>query len=155
MKHDKHQTHHSITKPFPWVLAASLLLPGAFAFAQTPATAPTTPAAPMHSMTDSAGKTTPMAGGMHSGMDMKTMMKNMNDKMAGMAPSGNPDVDFAAMMRIHHLGALDMAEVQLRDGKNPQMRSMAKDIIKAQKKEIAIFDKFLAKNAGAATPMKK
>lgn len=155
MKHDKHQTLHLITKPFPWVLAASLLMPGVHALAQTPATAPATGAAPMHSMTDSMGKSSTMAGGMHSGMDMKAMMKDMNDKMAGMPPSGNPDVDFAAMMRIHHLGAISMSEAQLRDGKNPQMRSMAKDIIKAQKKEIEMLDKFLAKNAGTAMPMKK
>ena len=77
-------------------------------------------------------------------MDMKGMMGNMSEKMASMPTSGNPDVDFAAMMRIHHIGALDMANVELRDGKNAQMRSMAKSIIAAQKKEIAQFDKFLA-----------
>ena len=67
--------------------------------------------------------------------------------------SGDPDVDFARMMRIHHVGAVDMAKAQLRDGKNPQMRKMAQDIIAAQNKEIAIFDKFLA-SKGQATPKK-
>ena len=77
-------------------------------------------------------------------MDMKAMMAGMSEKMAAMPPSGNPDIDFAAMMRIHHIGALDMAEAELKNGKNAQMRSMAKSIIAAQKKEIAQFDKFLA-----------
>lgn len=91
------------------------------------------------------------AGG---GMDMKAMMKGMNDKMSSMAMSGNPDVDFAMMMRIHHQGAIDMAQAELRDGKAPQMRKMASAIISAQKKEIAEIDKFLAKeHQGAA--MKK
>lgn len=35
-------------------------------------------------------------------MDMKAMMKDMHDKMSSMPMSGNPDVDFAMMMRIHH-----------------------------------------------------
>jgi len=80
------------------------------------------------------------------------MMKDMNDKMASMKMSGNADIDFAMMMRIHHLGAIDMAQAQLRDGKNAQMRRMATNIIAAQKKEIAELDKFIAK--GAAAPAK-
>ena len=62
-----------------------------------------------------------------------------------MKPSGNVDIDFAMMMREHHQSAITMAEAELQNGKDPQMRVMAKDIIYAQKKEIAVFDKFLAK----------
>ena len=81
-----------------------------------------------------------------SGADMKTMMKDMSNKMGSMPMTGNVDVDFAMMMRIHHQGAVDMAEAQLRDGKDSQMRKMAKDIIASQKKEIAQFDKFIEKS---------
>jgi uncharacterized protein (DUF305 family) len=81
---------------------------------------------------------------MPANMDMKSMMKGMNDKMASMPMSGDSDADFVSMMRVHHQGAIDMAETELRDGKSPQMRKMAKEIIAAQKKEIAKFDKFLA-----------
>ncbi len=94
------------------------------------------------------------------GMDMKSMMAGMNDKMAMMKPSGNTDVDFAMMMRMHHQAAVTMAEAELQSGKDPQMRVMARDIIYAQKKEIAVFDKFLAKRGepgmkmgDAAAPM--
>ncbi len=96
------------------------------------------------------------------GMDMKPMMTDMHDQMMGMKPSGNADVDFAMMMKIHHQGAITMAEAQLKNGKDAQMQMMAKDIIRAQKKEIAAFDKFLAKRGDAGkkmgepgTPMKK
>ena len=44
---------------------------------------------------------------------------------------------------------------QLRDGKNPQMRAMAKKIIASQKKEIAEFDRFLAKQDPQHHTMKK
>jgi len=88
-------------------------------------------------------------------MDMQAMMKGNNDQMSGMKMTGNVDVDFAMMMRIHHQGAIDMAQVELRDGKAPEMRKMAKDIIAAQKKEIAQLDKFLAKNGHPVDKMSK
>ena len=84
-------------------------------------------------------------------MDMKSMMKENNDKMASVKTSGNPDVDFAQMMRIHHQGAIDMAQSQLRDGKDPQLLSMAQDNITAQKKEIAVLDAFLVRNGNQRT----
>ena len=89
------------------------------------------------------------------GMDMKGMMKDNNDKMSAMKMTGNADVDFAMMMRNHHQGAIDMAEAELRDGKDPQMKKMAKSIIAAQKKEIATFDKFLAKQGQPVEKMAK
>jgi len=89
------------------------------------------------------------------GMDMKSMMKNNDDKMASMKMTGNADVDFAMMMRVHHQGAIDMAEAELRDGKDAQMRKLATNIIAAQKKEIAQLDKFLVKNGQPAPKMNK
>ena len=84
------------------------------------------------------------AGSMGS-MDMhKSMMKGMKE-MEAMKPSGNADHDFAMMMKMHHQSALDMAEVELQQGKDATMRSMAKKIIEAQKKEIKEFDQWLAK----------
>ena len=122
------------------VLSAALLQPQAFAQMQMKPGSEATPAA--------KPATSSMQGGdmnMKS-MDMKGMMKDNNDKMSAIKMTGNTDVDFAMMMRIHHLGAIDMAQAELRDGKDPQMKKMAKAIIAAQKKEIAQFDKFLAKN---------
>ena len=118
-------------------LAGALLLP--LANAQAPAKS-----VPMQG---SMAASSTMAAG---GMDMKMMMKDMNDKMSSMQTSGNADVDFAMMMRIHHKGAIDMAKVELRDGKDIQMHRMAKGIIAAQEKEIAQLDKFLAKQGKPA-----
>ena len=111
---------------------------------------PVVNAQPAAGMQGDMKKTMPMMGTKHDmdmkqGMDMKSMMSDMNDKMMAMKPTGNTDVDFAMTMRVHHQSAVTMAEAELQNGKDPQMRVVAKDIIRAQKKEIAVFDKFLAK----------
>jgi uncharacterized protein (DUF305 family) len=63
-----------------------------------------------------------------------------------MMPSGDADKDFAMMMISHHQGAIDMAEVELKYGKDAALKEMAKKIIDAQKKEIEDFKKWQAQN---------
>ena len=89
-------------------------------------------------------------------MDMhKSMMKGMKD-MGSMKSTGDTDRDFAMMMKMHHQSALDMANVELQQGKDAKLRSMAKNIISSQKKEIKEFDQWLAKHKQAiAEPMAK
>ena len=103
-----------------------------------------------HAQTSAKMSAAPMGG-----MDMKAMMKDNNDKMSSMEMTGKPDMDFAMMMRMHHQGALQMAEAELRDGKDPHMKSMAKSIIASQKKEIAQFDRFLASHGQKMDKMSK
>jgi uncharacterized protein (DUF305 family) len=75
------------------------------------------------------------------------------DSMQGssMPMTGDADVDFATMMREHHQMALPMARTELKDGKDPAMRRMARHVIDAQTKEIAQFDRWLAAHKKAAT----
>ena len=63
---------------------------------------------------------------------MTKMMKAMD-----ITPSGDVDVDFVAMMVPHHQGAIDMAQAELRYGRNEQLRRMAQEIIVTQQQEIA------------------
>jgi uncharacterized protein (DUF305 family) len=49
------------------------------------------------------------------------------------------------MMQLHHQQAVEMAEMEIAQGKSPAMKTMARQIIAAQKKEIAAFDAWLAK----------
>ena len=134
------------TLPVALVALSAALLPAVYA--QTTTATPGKDAVhegKTHSM--------PMSGagmGMKDMKDMKGMMKDNNDKMSSLPMSGNADVDFAMMMRVHHQGAIDMAQAELKDGKAPEMRKLAQNIIAAQKKEIAQLDKFLAKNGHRA-----
>ena len=63
---------------------------------------------------------------------MTRMMSAMETK-----PSGDIDRDFVAMMAPHHQGAIDMAVLELRYGKNEQLRRIAQEIIVSQMQEIA------------------
>ena len=88
-------------------------------------------------------------GGMQHGMPgsdaMKHAMMAGMDSMQTMPMSGETDKDFAMMMKVHHQQALDMAQVELDQGKSPAMKAMARKIISAQKKEIAQLDQWLGK----------
>lgn len=88
-------------------------------------------------------------GGMQHGAAGSNAMKHSMmagiDSMQTMPMSGETDKDFAMMMRVHHQQALDMAQVELDQGKSPAMKAMARKIISAQKKEIAQLDQWLAK----------
>lgn len=113
------------------------------ALAQTPAT-PAEKSAAKSSM-EKKDSMKPGMPGMAAGGGMQESMKGTMKSMESMKMSGDTDVDFATMMKMHHQGAIDMAQVELRDGKDAKMREMAKAIIKAQQKEIKQFDQWLAK----------
>ena len=74
-------------------------------------------------------------------MDM--MNKNMQE-MKSLQSTGNPDNDFAGMMKIHHMGALEMAQAEVAQGTNAEMKAMAQKMIDAQQKEIAELNAFLS-----------
>jgi uncharacterized protein (DUF305 family) len=63
---------------------------------------------------------------------MTKMMTEMSIR-----PSGDVDTDFVAMMVPHHQGAIEMAQAELRYGKNEPLRRMAQEIIVTQLQEIA------------------
>ena len=64
-------------------------------------------------------------------------MARMNRAMSSPgAMTGDPDRDFVAMMAPHHQGAIDMARIYLRSGRDPQIRRMANKIIADQEREI-------------------
>jgi len=66
--------------------------------------------------------------------NVSAMTKMMIDM--GIKPSGDVDTDFVAMMVPHHQGAIEMAQAELRYGRNEPLRRMAQEIIVTQLQEI-------------------
>lgn len=91
------------------------------------------------SETSTSVDTTGMAG-----KSMMTMMNSMMDNMKSMQSTGNPDNDFAAMMKVHHLGAIEMAQMQVAKGTDPQIKQMAQKMINDQQREVAELNAFLS-----------
>ena len=69
------------------------------------------------------------------------MMHNMNIDF-----TGNPDADFARSMIKHHRGGIEMAKIQLKYGKDPEIREMAEKLIKDQGGENDKFEAWLKNN---------
>jgi hypothetical protein len=77
----------------------------------------------------------------------------MSKMMAAMAvkPSGDVDRDFVATMAPHHQGAIEMAQAELRHGRNEQLRRIAQEIIVDQTQEIAAMRMALGQALPPAT----
>ncbi|MBC7383895.1 MAG: DUF305 domain-containing protein [Bacteroidia bacterium] len=74
---------------------------------------------------------------------MDTMHAVMN-RMEAMTMSHDPEIDFAKMMTMHHEGAISMANMELKAGKNDSLKRIAQKIITEQQKEIQQFKTILA-----------
>ena len=119
-------------------LAALALLPFAAGAQHVTHAHPTDPAR-------QGAKSARFAGQMNAGMEK--MMRDMHSP----GYTGNPDIDFLAMMIPHHEGAVEMARLVLLHGTDPATRRLAEDIIAGQTVEIeAMTGRLVLLRAGTA-----
>ncbi|RKS85086.1 hypothetical protein DES39_1591 [Orbus hercynius] len=83
------------------------------------------------------GNTNPMT------QEYMKAMDDMHKPMMDGVMSSDPDVAFVAGMIPHHQGAIDMANIELKYGKDPEIKALAEQVIKAQEQEIAFMKKWL------------
>lgn len=87
--------------------------------------------------------TAPMPGDSPATRSYKASMATMMQSLP--AYTNDADVDFNRQMRVHHQAAIDMAEAQLANGRDAETKALAREIVGAQKAEIARINAWLAK----------
>lgn len=80
------------------------------------------------------------------GKEYMDSMNDMHEDMMEGMQANDADVAFAKGMLPHHEGAVDMAEIQLKYGKDDTMRKLAEDVIAAQEAEIKQMEDWLEAN---------
>jgi hypothetical protein len=78
---------------------------------------------------------------------MTKMMDHMSIK-----PTDDVDQDFVAMMVPHHQGAIEMAQAELRYGKNERLRRIAQEIVVGQQQEIVAMNVALGRQLPPSAP---
>lgn len=95
---------------------------------------------------DGHGATRPKGDTGPSSAAFQAINRKMHEDM-DITFTGNTDVDFVRGMIPHHQGAVEMAKTLIAFGKDPQLRKLAEEIVKAQESEIALMQEWLKKNA--------
>ncbi|HZS65263.1 MAG TPA: DUF305 domain-containing protein [Xanthobacteraceae bacterium] len=103
----------------------------------------------MHGGSDMHGNThgQPKGDSGPSSLAFNAINEKMHEDM-DITYTGNTDVDFVRGMIPHHQGAVDMAKTLIAFGKDPELKKLAEQIIKAQETEIAFMKEWLKKNGG-------
>lgn len=155
-------------RPFPARLgpralrAAALVLAisaGPAALAQDTDPSPTRPP-PSRVGTDGEGTRSTPGATMHhragsGSTDLHAAAMRGMRQMETLPLTGNVDHDFATMMRAHHQDGVEMARILLQQGKDPELRRRAREIIDHQGREIEAFERWLKAHPQPAAPGEK
>jgi len=88
--------------------------------------------------------------GSHNKMAMEEFMSAMKKMDSAMmsAKGSTTDVAFARKMLAHHQGAIDMAQIELKHGMDPDMKRIAQQTIAEQTKGKAELETWLKSHGG-------
>ena len=71
---------------------------------------------------------------------MMAALHTMADHSQALQPNGNLDLYFALLMRENHRAAVSISALELKEGKDPELRSVAQDIHRAHQQLILGLD---------------
>jgi uncharacterized protein (DUF305 family) len=74
---------------------------------------------------------------------LQKTMNGMNSNMDTLQAGNNLDSSFATLMKAHHKQGIEMAKQELANGKNPELKKLAQNIISDSEKEINQFDRWM------------
>ena len=87
------------------------------------------------------------AGVKRGSLPVPDHMKGMDDDPAMLRKAEPFDKAFIEMMIPHHEGAIAMAKAEIKDGKDPELKGLAQDIVSAQEREIKEMREHLGSDA--------
>jgi uncharacterized protein (DUF305 family) len=70
-------------------------------------------------------------------VEMSDSMKRMMQTVSQAHLTGDQDHDFLVLMIPHHQAAVDMAQVEVRRGAQPQVKALAQEIVRGQTQQVA------------------
>lgn len=76
-------------------------------------------------------------------------MQRMHEDMDAGVRHADPDQAFVRGMLAHHRAAIEMAQIQLRHGRDPEQRRLAQEIIATQQREVGELERWLARSGDA------
>lgn len=94
------------------------------------------------------------AGVQRGSLGVPDHMKGMDGNPASLRTADPFDAAFIRMMIPHHEGAIEMAKVEIAKGKDPELKSLAQDIIDAQQRELTAMRGHLDEARSPADGMK-
>jgi uncharacterized protein (DUF305 family) len=68
------------------------------------------------------------------------------DQLKSTQSLGSQNKDFAALMKIHHMGAIEMARLEVSQGTDQDLKAMAQKIVRERQNELQQLDAFLSNN---------
>ena len=75
--------------------------------------------------------------------DFSTALHQMTNDINQIPLTGNAERDFAVLLKGHHQGAVNIAQAELKNGKDDALKEMAQNISTTYKQEIAALDAFV------------
>lgn len=88
----------------------------------------------------------------HDSLGLDESMMGMDSDMSVLESADPFDRVFIDMMVAHHQGAVRMAQVELAEGEDQQVRAIAEDVIEAQSREIEQMNAWRTRWYGSPAP---
>ena len=77
--------------------------------------------------------------------DFSTALHHVTNDINQIPLTGNAERDFAMLLKSNHQGAIDIAQAEIKNGKDDALKQMAQDISTTYKSEISDLEAFVAR----------
>jgi uncharacterized protein (DUF305 family) len=108
---------------------------------QPSTTAPVVDTVAVHPLRQESQSTLP--AGRIASEDMLQDMRGMMAEIKKLQLTGDPDIDYAMMMKLHHESAIRMGKRELDAGADKELKTMAEGMMRSQQKEVEDLQAFL------------